>query len=123
MISDAFWGQYLIALGEFPLDDWEGKPFEWVMKFFMVLTTFFTMITILNMLVAIMSETFNDVFGAKKVNSTRTKLEFIANMEKSFIPEFKSSNMSQSYLMVIRPAYKAEEKEDPIEKKLKEIEE
>ena len=87
LFSKALYPQYLIALGEFPLDDYDGKPYEWIFVLFFIATTFFTMITVLNMLITIMGETFDNMSPAREVNATKTKLEFISNMEKSLLPD------------------------------------
>jgi len=75
--------QYLIALGEFPLDDWgEGdKPFLIVVEIIFLGTTFLQTITMLNVLVAIMMESFNRINNASQINNNKMKINTISQLE------------------------------------------
>ena len=53
---------YLLALGEFGLDDYElgeSNVYPWFMVYF-ILASFMLLIHLLNMLIAIMGETFSN---------------------------------------------------------------
>lgn len=84
-----FFKQYLISLGEFPLGDWEDEdaPWLWVNEIFFVLATFLINITILNVLIAIMMETFTKVYANKVINTNKMKLAFISATEESLLPK------------------------------------
>jgi len=83
--------QYLIALGEFPLDDWEdGLPLVWVIKVIFLVTTFLQTITMLNVLIAIMMESFNRINNNAMVNNNKMKINTISELEHQMLPdEFK----------------------------------
>ena len=83
MVKGVMYGQYLIALGEFPLDDWAGVKYQEVVLTFFVLSTFFVQITMLNMLIAIMGTTFEDVYSKKAIKSNKAKLKFVSEMASS----------------------------------------
>ena len=53
--------QYLLALGEFDIDNYLAHPNTILCFTFFILATAFTQITMLNMLIAIMSDTFDKV--------------------------------------------------------------
>ena len=75
------YGQYLIALGEFPLEDWsENSDSNWVfpMQILFVIGTFFIMITLLNMLIAIICGTFEHVYASKEVKANNALINLLA---------------------------------------------
>lgn len=58
---DAMMYSYLISLGEFGMDSFEeSRDFEFLWLMF-ILATFFSMLILLNMLIAIMSESFTRI--------------------------------------------------------------
>jgi hypothetical protein len=84
--SFRFWGlnlllnQYLLALGEFNMDNFDDKPQSVLCYIFFILATFITQLTMLNMLIAIMGDTFERITENKEVNSTMTKLELMSDL-------------------------------------------
>ena len=66
-IIDTLITQYLLSLGEFMdmSDHYEGKQTVLCYIFF-ILATFFTAVTVLNMLIAIMGKTYDDVYEQKE---------------------------------------------------------
>ena len=84
-----FWGfnlllnQYLLALGEFNMDNFADQPQMILCFFFFISATFITQITMLNMLIAIMGDTFERVMENKEVNATQTKLELMSDLVSS----------------------------------------
>ena len=56
-------------------------------------------ILLLNMLVAIMTDTFQKTYAKEKSNSMRTKVDFISEFEKKFIRECLAEKVK--YLFII----------------------
>ena len=69
-----------MALGEFNIDNF-ARPNSHTYEcfFFFILATFFTEITMLNMLIAIMGDTFDKVTEMREVHSRRTKLKILGD--------------------------------------------
>jgi len=57
--------QYMLSLGEFDLDNYEGEGSDALVWTVFIATTFITQITFLNMLIAIMGDTFARVSEVK----------------------------------------------------------
>ena len=114
LITDAFFGNYKIALGEFPLDDWNGDDTFGLamMGVLFVLATFFSQITLLNMLIAIMGDTFGTVYAKKQSNSMRMKVQFISEFEKTIINTYMSEKMH--YMFIIKPIAAASDEDNKI---------
>ena len=72
--------QYFLALGEFNYENFADKPQGLICYFLFLAATFFTQITMLNMLIAIMGESFARVYENRDVSATRTKLNFMHDM-------------------------------------------
>ena len=58
-LFDAIFNQYLLSLGEFDVPKKEKSSYEKLFLLFFASATFFTMITMLNMLIAIMGDSFD----------------------------------------------------------------
>ena len=70
--------QYNNAIGQYEFDyDKERTLPTWCMIFF-ILSTFFVQITMLNMLIAIMGNTFDNVILKKEILATKTKLKLVS---------------------------------------------
>ena len=74
LFTNMMMNQYLVTLGDFHIKHYmqnEETLISWVL---FILATGFTQITMLNMLIAIMGDTFDKVSESKQVFTTRTKL-------------------------------------------------
>ena len=90
----------MIALGEFPLESWEeeaklecessnpedcDEAYDYSLLFplllVFVLSTFVIMVTMLNMLIAIMSDTFGKVYAARDVLANKARLKLVGESE------------------------------------------
>jgi len=60
----------MLALGEFNIDNFAGQPHALLCYFFFISATFITQITMLNMLIAIMGDSFSRVMENKEVYAT-----------------------------------------------------
>lgn len=73
-ILNAFYNQYMLSLGEFNLDSFANGPQTYMCYFFFIMATFLTQITFLNMLIALMGDTFDRVIELRPVASRKNKL-------------------------------------------------
>ena len=64
-IIDSIYNQYMIAIGEFNMDGFDDHPEKLLCYILFLLSTFFTQITFLNILIAIMGDTFGRVIENK----------------------------------------------------------
>ena len=55
---DVLVNQYLLALGEFGLDNFEPHPYTGACLTFFILATIITQLTMMNMLIAVMADTY-----------------------------------------------------------------
>lgn len=77
---DMLLNQYLMALGEFDTESYANEPQAWLCYLFFFFATFFTMIVMLNMLIAIMGDTFSKVMENKHVNAIKSKLDLMYDL-------------------------------------------
>ena len=72
--------QYYLSLGEFDADNFKDHPHKLLCFFFFIYATLFTQITMLNMLIAIMSDTFeratNDTLSINRKNKLALMYEY-----------------------------------------------
>ena len=79
-LPDMFLNQYFLSLGEFNLDNFQGNNQAIFCYVLFICATFFTQITMLNMLIAIMGDSFEKVIQNRAVNGTMIKLKFLKDM-------------------------------------------
>ena len=79
------------------------------MIFLYLAATFFTNITMLNMLIAIMGDTFDQVTENKQLNSTRTKLKFLNDYADMLITRPSEQQIKEGYLFVVQAEADEEE--------------
>ena len=91
---DAFVYAYLIGLGEFELDGISEGSDVWLFYVLFTLSTFLIMIVFLNMLIAIMSDTFARVTQARekhfRITSLRIMNDYITLLDDSKIGQDSS---------------------------------
>ena len=73
--------QYLFSLGEFAntLEGYEGHPQSILLWIFFLATTFITQITMLNMIIAIMGNTFDNVIEKKSMFAIQMRLNILSD--------------------------------------------
>ena len=76
-VFDAVLGQYVQSLNGYETESFTGGPQTAICVIFFILATLFTQITMLNMLIAIMGDTFERIVENKAVFATKTKLELL----------------------------------------------
>ena len=75
--------QWFIALGEFAnleAYSWGSETDTVLILSFFILTTFVTQITMFNMLIAIMSDTFDNINENKEANAIKSKLSLMGDL-------------------------------------------
>ena len=101
-LPDLIFNQYLLALGEFNMDGFDLSPQKIVCYLFFIGATFITQITMLNMLIALMGDTFSRMTDNKKFNAMKTKIELMEDL--SLVLDEKSKTEEQdSFLFVVQP--------------------
>ena len=94
--------QYMLGLGDFKMDGFEHHNEVYVVWIFFLLATFITQIVFLNMLIAIMGNTFDYVVERKVMYALQTKLNILSD----YYYVIKKRNPPQDtniYLFVVRP--------------------
>jgi len=62
------------------MDNFGNHPQTGLAYLFFVLATFFSCVTMLNMLIAIMGDSFSRVMENKEVNAIKTKIEMMGDL-------------------------------------------
>jgi hypothetical protein len=106
--ASAIMYQYLLALGEFHTDNFyhgkgEDAPILWV---FFIISTFLSTVIMLNMMIAIMGETFNTLNAISDQVKLRAKYIVCADYAYLLI---QFNEMKKKFIFLLRP--KAEEDE------------
>jgi len=73
-IIDSIYNQYMMSVGEFTMDGFDDHPEMAVCYFIFLSATIITQLTFLNMLIAIMGDTFGRVIENKAQYGLQTKL-------------------------------------------------
>ena len=80
-VLDIVYNQFMLAIGQFEqLDAFSKGPQTQLMVALYVIATFYTSLTMLNMLIAIMGDTFGNVMESRNLNGIRTKLDILRDM-------------------------------------------
>ena len=95
-------------LGEFHMDGFKNHVNASLCYVFFISTTIISQITFLNMLIAIMGDTFDRVIDQRPTYSLKNKLMLMAAM-KSMIRSRRSDETEKVFIYVIQPANKNED--------------
>ena len=79
-IFDLMYTQYMLALGMFEHENFDDHPQAMLAYIFFLMATFLSQVTMLNMLIAIMGDSFDKVIENRDVNSIRMKLEILSEL-------------------------------------------
>ena len=100
---DALYNQYLLSLGEFSsLDSAEGNPQAQLVLSFFVAATFFSSVTMLNMLIAIMGDSFDYAQENKERFSTQTKLDILSTQAPA-LRQKENFDEEKVFMIIVRP--------------------
>ena len=91
--------EYLLTLGEFDIDHLTESEDRLSPLIMFVTTTFLIQIVLLNMLIAIMSDTFDKVYDQKTTANLRERVDFLKNNFR----RRKVSNQDQRFMFNIQP--------------------
>ena len=98
-----FISQYLLALGEFmSLDDFSDGPLVGMCFFFFILSTFIVQLVMLNMLIAIMGDTFDKITENRAINAIKSKLELLSDLSGVLKTEDIEQN-KEVFLFTVEP--------------------
>mmetsp|Transcript_13656 Transcript_13656/g.18684 ORF Transcript_13656/g.18684 Transcript_13656/m.18684 type:complete len:311 (-) Transcript_13656:289-1221(-) len=100
-VVNVIFDQYLLSLGEFNGDGYMQPGADTAALVLFVAATFITQITFLNMLIAIMGDTFARVSEVRDQSALREKVEILADFVQA-VPRAKSVN-NDKYLFAIQP--------------------
>ena len=103
--------QYLLALGEFSMDGFEGQPQEACCYILFIMATFFTQLTMLNMLIAIMGDTYARVMDNKELYRVKTKLAITSELSSNFFRVSREAD-HKVFLFVVTPDDVGQEEAD-----------
>ena len=101
-VPNMFLNQYMLALGEFNYGNFGAGPQFVICYVLFLLATFFSQIVMLNMLIAIMGDSFERVTENREVNSTKIKLGFMDDMAGTF-GQRDSYEEEKVFMFVARP--------------------
>eukprot|EP00347_Sterkiella_histriomuscorum_P007705 403347881 len=102
---------YLASIGEFDHSSFDEVKEEHLLWIYLVITTIFQLIVLLNMLIAIMSQTFGRVAETAKPSIQRERLQLI--IENWFLPQINNIDKVK-YLISIQSNTGAESSEEII---------
>ena len=102
-VIDAIYNQYLIMLGEFTArtNMMSGSESGLVISVF-CLATFCTQITMLNMLIAIMSDVFDELMEQRDVKAISTKLTILSEAAP-VLSQKSAKDEEEVYMVVVEP--------------------
>ena len=103
--------QYLLALGEFSIDNFASNQQAVLCYFFFICATFISQVTMLNMLIAIMGDTFGKVTENKTVNLIKSKLELMDDLAAT-MKQRDSQPEEKVFLHIIMPVDGDDENEE-----------
>ena len=101
--------QYLLSLGEFSSDGFNNHSQWYLCWIFFILATFFTQITMLNMLIAIMGNTFEMVIEKKAIHAMNTKLQIMSDYS-NVISLFDRD--TDHFLFIVKPVIDGDEENE-----------
>lgn len=117
---DAYIASYMQSMGEFTTDTYNNGDNPKMIWFFFCLATFLTTITILNMLIAVMGETFAQQNEIRALQELREKV--LLSSDYSFLLDGKENFSHQDkYLFTFQPV--ALDDENSIEKMIESLSE
>ena len=102
-LLNLLFNQYLLALGEFGMDNFGVHPQAVLVYCFFFAATFISQLTMLNMLIAIMADSFDKVFENRAINGIKMKIEFAGDYSNNMGSSRKNA-VAEYMLFYGRPA-------------------
>lgn len=101
-ILNAFYNQYMLSLGEFAIDNFAEGPQVYICYAFFLVATFLTQLTFLNMLIAIMGDTYAMVMESKEKYALLTQREILSDYSALILTKNQEQD-ENNYLFVVTP--------------------
>lgn len=103
-ILDVIFNQYLLSLGEFETftENFEGQ-FSILILVLFNLASFCTMVTALNMIIAIMSDTFTKVNENREQHQREMKLSLLSDYTSMIRERCAAVKQKDSFLVIVTP--------------------
>ena len=105
---NSFYNQYMLSLGEFAMDGFGDSPQVILCYVLFLLATFITQITFLNMLVAIMGDSYSKVMEAKDRYGLQTRIDIMVNYTSLILDEDRDED-DRTYLFIVKPKNEGDE--------------
>jgi hypothetical protein len=116
-IIDCVVSVYVIgALGEFITARFRHGPSKYAVMFMFLLSTFFVSVVFMNMLIAIMSDTFSNVQDGEEENGLEERVALIS--DHLFLLDLEKIFRGQKYILVITPSTSEETEDDNAAEKI-----
>lgn len=96
---DAFVRSYLIGLGEFAMDNFNEGNDGWLIWIFFLLSTFVTQLVFMNLLIAIMGDTFDRVQEVKIQAAAKEKIAMITDFV--WVLDLQEEFKDSKYVLVV----------------------
>ena len=94
--------QYLLSLGDFNLDNFDSHPQAALCYTCFIMATFISSVTMLNMIIAIMGDTFERVIENRQLNSIKTKLGLMGELSSN-LKSGGEKSQRKHFLFVVTP--------------------
>lgn len=110
-VFDTLFNQYLLSLGEFGIDEFSNGPQATLCYIFFIFATFFTQVTALNMIIAIMGDTFGKVSEGHESHSRSMKIALLSDYV-SLIRKDDKGKKYNSFLVLVTADREVESKKE-----------
>lgn len=101
---DAMMNQYMLSLGEFDTENFKLRGHDVIVWMLFIATTFITQITFLNMLIAIMGDTFSRVTETKEQSALREKITILSDYVIMVKRESEENGTKNRFIFAIAPS-------------------
>ena len=103
-LVDTLFNQYLLSLGEFDSkDNFTANPHTHLVLIFFLLATFYTQVTMINMLIAIMGDSFDKVTDNRDLYAMLTKLQIMSEQAPFFRAKDDGRVEQRVFMIVVKP--------------------
>jgi hypothetical protein len=100
-VVDAFIAMYLMGLGEFDMDGYSQGPNVWAAWIMFTLGTALVLVVFMNMLIAIMGDTFGRVLELQEENALQEQASLIS--DHIFLMDLKEEFKGMRHIIVLTP--------------------
>lgn len=98
---DSIIAMYLVALGEFDMDGYKQGPNKIAAWIFFILASYLLLVVFMNMLIAIMGETFSQVQSHQVESGLQEQLNMIDDF--SWLIDLKDLFKNSKYIIIAKP--------------------